>query len=174
MGGHRLPPPPARLAVRPWPSRSQNDASPDVQLRDRARRYIEVPRDPQLAYEFLKVEPRTIQPKGVKWRNLVYKGDVLTELGKMKSPYEGKFKDRWPIHIDPDDISRVYIRHRETREWHELAWEHASNVPVDHTSGQGNVHVIAPEVAGVDFDGVAEPNSSDGEVLEPNRDQLCR
>jgi hypothetical protein len=28
--------------------------------------YIEVPRDPQLAYEFLKVEPRTIQPKGVK------------------------------------------------------------------------------------------------------------
>jgi hypothetical protein len=136
--------------------------------------YIEVPRDPQLAYEFLKVEPRTIQPKGVKWRNLVYKGDVLTELGKMKSPYERKFKDRWPIHIDPDDISRVYIRHRETREWHELAWEHASNVPVDHTSGQGNVHVIAPEVAGVDFDGVAEPNSSDGEVLEPNRDQLCR
>lgn len=62
--------------------------------------------------------------------NLVYKGDVLTELGKMRSPYEGKFKDRWPIHVDPDDISRVYIQHPYTREWYELRWEHASNFPM--------------------------------------------
>jgi hypothetical protein len=92
--------------------------------------HIEVPRDPQLAYEFLRVEPRTIHSKGVIRNKLLYKGDVLTELGQMKSPYEGKFKDRWPIHVDPDDISRVYIRHPDTREWHELVWEHASEVPV--------------------------------------------
>lgn len=92
--------------------------------------YIEVPRDPQLALEFLRVEPRTIQPKGVRIRNLIYQGDVLTELGKVKSPYEGRFKNRWPIHVDPDDISRIYIRHPETREWHTLIWEHASKVSV--------------------------------------------
>jgi hypothetical protein len=55
----------------------------------------------------LRVVPRTIQSKGVKLRNLVYRADVLTELAKMKSPCEGKFKDRWPIHVDPDDISRT-------------------------------------------------------------------
>jgi transposase InsO family protein len=92
--------------------------------------HIEVPRDPHLAYEFLVVEPRTIHAKGVIRKNLLYKGDVLTELGQMKSPYEGKFTDKWPIHVDPDDISRVYIRHPDTREWHVLVWEHACEVPV--------------------------------------------
>lgn len=92
--------------------------------------HIEVPRHPQLAYEFLSVEPRTIHSKGVIRHNLLYKGDVLTELGQMKSPYEGKFKDKWPIHVDPDDISRVYIRHPDAGEWHELVWEHACEVPV--------------------------------------------
>lgn len=91
---------------------------------------IEVPRDPELAFEFLRVEPRTIQAKGVTRKKLLYKGDVLTELSQMTSPYEGKFKNKWPIHVDPDDISRVYIRHPDTREWHVLVWEHASEVPV--------------------------------------------
>jgi hypothetical protein len=48
----------------------------------------------------------------------------------MRSPYTGRFKNRWPIHIDPDNISRVYIRHPETREWHELLWEHAAEIPM--------------------------------------------
>ena len=85
--------------------------------------YVEVPRHPNLALEFLRAEPRTIQPKGVRMHNLIYKGDVLDELRKMKSPYEGKFKDAWPIHVDPDDISRVYVQHPYDREWHKLEWE---------------------------------------------------
>ena len=35
--------------------------------------YIEVPRDPQLAYEFLKVEARTIQHYGIQRDHLIYK-----------------------------------------------------------------------------------------------------
>lgn len=92
--------------------------------------YIEAPRHPHLAYEFLRTEPRTIQPYGVQHANLIYRGQVLTSLSKMRSPYTGRFKNRWPIHIDPDDISRVYIRHPETREWHELLWEHATEIPM--------------------------------------------
>lgn len=88
--------------------------------------HIEVPRHPNLALEFLRADARTIQRKGVKMYGLVYKGDVLSELGKMKSPYEGKFKNAWPIHSDPDDISTVYIQHPYDREWHPLKWEHAS------------------------------------------------
>jgi transposase InsO family protein len=92
--------------------------------------YIEVPRHPNLALEFLRADARTIQRKGVKMYGLVYKGDVLGELGKMKSPYEGRFRNAWPIHSDPDDISTVYIQHPYDREWHPLKWEHASRFPM--------------------------------------------
>ena len=48
----------------------------------------------------------------------------------MQSPYRGPLKDHWPIHVDPDDITHVYIRHPDTRRWHELDWEHASEYPM--------------------------------------------
>ena len=92
--------------------------------------YLEAPRHPHLAYEFLRVESRTIQHYGVQRANLVYQGDVLAELSEMGSPYTGRFAGRWPIHVDPDDISRVYIRHPINNEWHELVWEHATEVPM--------------------------------------------
>ena len=92
--------------------------------------YLEVPRDPQLAYEFLKVEKRTIQHYGVQRNNLIYKGDVLAELAAMQSPYRGELENLWPIHVDPDDITHVYIRHPETRQWHVLEWEHFSEYPM--------------------------------------------
>jgi transposase InsO family protein len=92
--------------------------------------YIEVPRDPYLAYEFLKVEPRTIQHFGVQRDRLKYGGAILTKLAAMRSPYRGRFEGKWPIHVDPDDVSRVYIRDPETREWHELEWELATDYPM--------------------------------------------
>lgn len=90
--------------------------------------YLEAPRDPFLAYEFLQVQARTIQHYGVQCGKLRYTGDILTELGNRTSPYTGKFRNRWPIHVDPDNISHVFIRHPETGEWHTLEWEHASHV----------------------------------------------
>jgi transposase InsO family protein len=96
--------------------------------------YIEAPRDPQLAYEFLKVEPHTIQHFGIKRGTLKYGGDsgdnILNELAAMPSPYRGKFANKWPIHVDPDDVSRVYIKHPDTRQWHVLTWEHFTKFPM--------------------------------------------
>jgi hypothetical protein len=46
----------------------------------------------------------------------------------MTSPYTGKAKGRWPIHYDPDDITRAYFRDPETRDWHTLVWEHAPSM----------------------------------------------
>jgi hypothetical protein len=34
-------------------------------------------------------------------------------------------RGKWPIQVDPDDITRVYFRDPETRTWHTLWWEHA-------------------------------------------------
>ena len=90
--------------------------------------YIEAPRDPFLAYEFLQVQARTIQHYGVQCGTLRYTGDILTELGNRTSPYTGKFRNRWPIHVDPDNIAHVFIRHPDSGEWHTLQWEHAGHV----------------------------------------------
>lgn len=87
--------------------------------------YIEAPRDPYLALEFLKVVPRTIQHYGVDVNNRVYRGEIATKLYGKPSPYTGKFKNKWPIYLDPYDIRHAYMRDPEDHSWHTLAWQHA-------------------------------------------------
>ncbi len=90
--------------------------------------YIEAPCDPDLAYEFLKAEFRTVQHYGVDFGGRRYNGPSLNPYRNMTSPYKGKAKGRWPIHYDPDDITRAYFRDPEARTWHTLMWEHAPSM----------------------------------------------
>lgn len=90
--------------------------------------YIEVPRDPDLGFEFLKTKWRTIQHYGVEIDGRRYNGPVLTGKENETSPYTGKAKGRWPIQVDPDDITRVYFRDTAARRWHTLRWEHAPSL----------------------------------------------
>jgi hypothetical protein len=90
--------------------------------------YIEVPRDPNLGYEFLKTEWRTIQHYGVEIDGRRYHGDVLKKYENETSPYTGKAKGRWPIQVNPDDITRTYFRDPASRRWHTLRWEHAPSL----------------------------------------------
>jgi transposase InsO family protein len=90
--------------------------------------YIEVPRDPDLGLEFLKTEWRTIQHYGVEIDGRRYHGDVLKRYENQTSPYMGIAKVRWPVQVDPDDITRVYFRDPATRTWHTLGWEHAPSL----------------------------------------------
>jgi transposase InsO family protein len=90
--------------------------------------YIEAPRDPDLAYEFLKTEWRTIQHYGIDLGGRRYNGAGLQPYRNATSPYSGKAKGRWPIHYDPDDVTRAYFRDPETRKWHMLMWEHAPSM----------------------------------------------
>jgi Mu transposase, C-terminal len=88
--------------------------------------YIEVPKDPDLAYEFLKTEWRTIQHYGVQLGGgRRYNGAALNPYRNMQSPYQGKRRGLWPVHYHPDDISRVYFRDPQTKRWYTLMWEHA-------------------------------------------------
>lgn len=89
--------------------------------------YIEAPRDPDLAYEFLNMQWRVIQHYGVDLGGR-YNGPALNPYRKVTSPYTGKAKGRWPIHYSPDDITRAYFRDPETRQWHTLLWEHAPSM----------------------------------------------
>ncbi|WP_328732891.1 TnsA-like heteromeric transposase endonuclease subunit [Streptomyces caniferus] len=91
--------------------------------------HVEVPRDRDLGFEFLKTDWRPIHHYGVEIRSCRYNGPGLNGLRNQTSPYTGpRAKGRWPIQIDPDDISRVFFRHPETRKWHTLTWEHAPAV----------------------------------------------
>jgi transposase InsO family protein len=89
--------------------------------------YLEAPRDPYLAYEFLRVEWRTIQPYGFEIDGRYYRGPGLTgyKVGQ-KSPYKER-KGKWPVHVNPDDVRQVYFFDlKNTRQWHGLVWTEAA------------------------------------------------
>ncbi|WIM89757.1 Mu transposase C-terminal domain-containing protein [Candidatus Mycobacterium wuenschmannii] len=90
--------------------------------------YIEAPSDPQLAYQFLKVVARTIQHYGVELDNRIYSGAVLMKWAGRVSPYTGRFKGKWPIYVDPDDVRNVYFHDHDDHSWHALKWEHAEGL----------------------------------------------
>ena len=89
--------------------------------------YIEVPRDPHLAYEFLATKVRTIQHYGVEIDSRRYSGRILRKYGDRTSPYGGSRKNSWPFQVDPDDVTRIYFRDLDGH-WHTLTWEHAPSL----------------------------------------------
>ena len=109
--------------------------------------FIEAPRDPDLAYEFLKTEWRKVQHYGVDFGGRRYNGASLNPYRNMTSPYTGKAKGRWPIHHDPDDVTRIYFRDPETRAWSTLMWEHAR---VDGHAAQRGRPPVRPETRGLE------------------------
>ncbi len=89
--------------------------------------YIEVPRDPNLAYEFLEVTMRTVQHYGVEIRGRRYDGPGLDGLRDMAGSDIALSQRRLEFFADPDDVTRVYFRDAE-RKWHTLHWEHAPSL----------------------------------------------
>ncbi|MGW7328417.1 helix-turn-helix domain-containing protein [Streptomyces sp. NPDC054840] len=85
--------------------------------------FIEVPRDPDLAYEFLDVSMRTVQHYGVEINGRRYNGGCLDGLRDMAGSDIALDKRRLPFFADPDDITRIHYRDDE-RLWHTLEWEH--------------------------------------------------
>ncbi|WP_253842855.1 helix-turn-helix domain-containing protein [Mycobacterium colombiense] len=90
--------------------------------------YIDAPRDPNLAFEFLRPVARQIRHDGVQYHNRMYDGPGLNGLRGHQSDRLGKAARRWFIYINPDDIRCVYFRHPDTRTWHTLFWTHASSL----------------------------------------------
>jgi len=90
--------------------------------------YVEVPRDPDLGFEFLHTKWRQIHHYGIEINRRRYNGPALDPYRDTTSPYTGKAAGRWPVQADPDNINRVYFRDPATRCWHALVWEHAPAV----------------------------------------------
>jgi hypothetical protein len=90
--------------------------------------YLQVPARADLAFDFLKVEWRTIQHYGVEIGGLRYDGPAINPYRNRTSPYAGKYAGRWPLRIDPGDVSKVYFQAPAGHQWHTLRWEHADAV----------------------------------------------
>jgi transposase InsO family protein len=91
--------------------------------------FIEAPCDPDLAFEFLRPAYRQILHYGVQYHSRRYDGRVLDEFRNAQSGHGGIARGRWPIHINPDDVTQVYFRHPTTHRWHCLRWTQAPAIP---------------------------------------------
>jgi transposase InsO family protein len=89
---------------------------------------LRIPASPELAYEFLKVIPRSIQHYGVEIDGLRYNGKGLRGYYNTKSPYGGTLAGKWPIHVNPDDVRCVYFQRPDDGKWYRLDWEHAAGL----------------------------------------------
>jgi transposase InsO family protein len=92
--------------------------------------FIEAPCDPDLAFEFLKPVYRRIHHYGVHHNGRCYNGPALDPYRNTSSPHTGRAKRRWPIHVNPDDVGRVYFRDPAARKWHTLRWIGAPKTPL--------------------------------------------
>lgn len=89
--------------------------------------YIEAPRDPDLAYNFLKVEWRTIQHYGVEIDGRIYRGAGLMGYAPGEKSNFKEHHGLWPFHVDPDDVRYIYVfDHKSTHRWHALTWTKAA------------------------------------------------
>lgn len=74
-------------------------------------------------------QQRTLNSYGFRLNHRIYDGPELGDLrrGRLGGGPEGR---RWDVHHDPYDISRVWVRHPETREWITVFWRHLRTAPV--------------------------------------------
>jgi transposase InsO family protein len=84
-----------------------------------------VPRSPELVYDFLATEWRTIQHYGVEVDGRRYNGPGLDPYRNAESPHGGVYAGKWPIRANPDDVRWVWFQDPADNCWHRLEWEHA-------------------------------------------------
>lgn len=90
--------------------------------------HLQIPVRADMVFDFLQVEWRTIQHYGVEIGGLRYDGTALNPYRHRTSPYSGRHAGKWPIRVDPGDVSKVYFQDPDNNAWHVLGWEHAEAV----------------------------------------------
>jgi len=90
--------------------------------------WLQVPARADLVYDFLKVEWRTIQHYGVEIGGLRYDGQPLCAYRNRTSSHGGRHAGKWPVRVDPGDVSKVYFQDPADNTWHPLWWEHAASL----------------------------------------------
>lgn len=71
---------------------------------------LRIPATPELALDFLPVVARTVQHYGVEVNGLRYNGSALDGYRNAASPYGGAFGGKWPIRVNPDDVTHAWFQ----------------------------------------------------------------
>ncbi|MFI5937817.1 Mu transposase C-terminal domain-containing protein [Actinoplanes sp. NPDC051494] len=79
--------------------------------------------------ELLPAKWQAITASGVRVGRRTYDGDVLDRLRGQPSGITAK-NNKWEIHYDPYDVSRVWIRNHPTSGWIMLFWKHLRQAPI--------------------------------------------
>jgi transposase InsO family protein len=87
---------------------------------------LRIPATPELAYDFLQVEYRTIQHYGIEVGGLRYDGPALNGYRNTTSPYGGIHAGKWPVRVNPDDVRFIWFHDPAGKSWYRLEWEHAA------------------------------------------------
>lgn len=73
--------------------------------------------------ELLPAVWRAVNDYGVKVDYRTYDSPELNRLRRQPSGVKAK-QDLWEVHYDPYDVSRVWVRRSDTRQWIEATWTH--------------------------------------------------
>ncbi|MGI5238708.1 integrase [Dactylosporangium sp. CA-139066] len=92
--------------------------------------YVAAPADAGLFLELLPIAWCTIQHYGVQHKYLRYNGKVLRKYRGMDYPFHQRHqkpetRDKWPVRIDPRDLTQAYFHDPFTDAWHTLRWNYA-------------------------------------------------
>ena len=91
--------------------------------------YIPVPLTQNDYIELLPVVWRRINSYGVKIRHRKYNSRALHRHSREPSGVRAR-GNRWEVHFDPYDVSRIWVRNHRDGGWIEAAWTHLNAGPV--------------------------------------------
>jgi hypothetical protein len=87
--------------------------------------YVACPSDANLFLQLLPIEWRKIHHYGVDYDCLTYNGKGIRRYRNVDSPCRGRHAGKWPIRVDPRDLSQVFFHDPYGGAWHRLRWNHA-------------------------------------------------
>lgn len=92
--------------------------------------YVAAPSDPGLFLELLPTVWCKVHHYGVQHDNLRYNGEVLRDFRGVDYPFQQRHqrpetRDKWPVRIDPRDLTQAYFQHPFDKTWHTLRWSYA-------------------------------------------------
>jgi putative transposase len=79
--------------------------------------------------ELLPARWRAINAYGIKINHRTYDSPQLGPFRRQRSGVKAR-KDRWEVHHDPYDVSRIWVRNHWDGGWITVFWKHLRRVPV--------------------------------------------
>ena len=91
--------------------------------------YVPVPLPETDYIELMAITWRAINSYGIKIRHRTYDCKALNPYRRQPSGIKAQ-QDRWEVHYDPYDVSRIWVRNHHDRAWITVPWTHLRTAPV--------------------------------------------